>query len=574
MSKRYSSVDRSKEMKAKKLINPIFGSPNLLLNVNEFDFSMLNQTKPNILKTLNPKRFKPKKLPLINKQITTSHLGDINSKTSDLSTEVNNAFSFEKDNNENNNILKTEANKENNSDDYFKIVINSDFRNKRSVNNSHLNSGKKIIKQKININNKFKEEENFKIKYPPILKSERLYPKKEIDKNSINILKTIKAIRNSHLLLKKNKNNYSTIKSIPETIAYESKFENLVFDSNQLLNKHNFKENDLNENDDMNAFISKNKEMCLNNLLIKILKKENKSLKENFDIRNKEVEKFKTSISKDEKDFELYSVKQKNLYYKTSDLLNKIQTKNYNLIRIFYELRSKSKTLEDEIFKMIEQIESLRIYAQFVTRVLGGNDKLFEGEIIPDYENSNKPDIKILVKKVFDIFENLLKKHKSSVNSYSYYTINNTEKNKTYNDDLNSQEESIDEMDMDLLNDPLFMIRKFKDIEERILYFVEKIDIFRKNAKREYEYNEQILKDMKLRINNLQKELEYSKKNLSDFKNIVYQKVFKNNENQDSFIIINEFCQYIFESFKKLGNMKKSKKKIITLIFLNYMMTF
>ena len=138
MSKRYASVDRSKEIKAKRIINPIFRHQNLVLNVNDFDINnLLNQAKPDSLRTLNPKRFKVRKLPLINKQITSSHLGDINSKTSDLSTEVNNAFSFERDSIENNNVLKTEANKDNNNDDYYKIVINSDFRDKISNNKSH-----------------------------------------------------------------------------------------------------------------------------------------------------------------------------------------------------------------------------------------------------------------------------------------------------------------------------------------------------------------------------------------------------------------------------------------------------
>ena len=558
MSKRYASVDRSKEIKAKRIINPIFRHQNLVLNVNDFDINnLLNQAKPDSLRTLNPKRFKVRKLPLINKQITSSHLGDINSKTSDLSTEVNNAFSFERDSIENNNVLKTEANKDNNNDDYYKIVINSDFRDKISNNKSHLNSGN-VIEQKINIVNKIKEENN-KIKYPPILKSERLYPKKNIDKNNINIRKAIKAIRNNHLFNKNNKNNFTTIKSIPDNIAYESKFENIVFDANKLLNKHNFKENDLKVNDNIDGFISQNKEMCLNNLLIKLIKKENINLKENFDFRNKEIEKFKTTLSKDENDFEIYSVKQKNLYYKTSDLLNKIQTKNYTLIRIFYELKSKSKVLEDEIFKMIEQIESLRIYAQFVSRVLGGNYKLFEGELIPDYENSNKPDINELIQKVYDKYGNLLKKHKSSVTSNTYYTIN-IDKNKNNNDDLNSQEETIEEIETDILNDPLFMIRKYKDIEERILYFVEKDDIFTKNLNKEYENNKQILNDLQLRIINLQKELVYSEKGLDDFKNILYQKDFKNNENKDLFINIKDFCKYILDSFKKEEFIKKQQK--------------
>ena len=558
MSRRYASVDRSKEIKAKRDIIPPFSRRNLVLNINNFDINnILNQSNQNTLRTLNTNRYNSIKLPLINKQITSSHLGDINSKNSDLSTEVNNAFSFEREMNDNNkNILKTEAN---NNDNYFKLVINSDFSKRKTVNNSHLNSGKKILKPKIIIRNENKEDK-IKIKYLPILKSERLYPKMNKDKNSINILKTIKAIRNNNLVLKRNNNPLLTMKKDinNDNIAYESKFENIVFDANKLLNKHNFKENDLKINDNMNSFIDQNKELCLNNLLIKLIKKKNKNLKENFEIRNKEVEKFKTTLTNDEKDFETYIIKQKNLYYKTSDLLNQIHIKNYNLIRIFYEMKSKSRILEDEIFKMIEQIESLRIYAKFVTKVLGGNDKLFDGDLIPDYENLTKLDINTLVKKVYDKYGNLLKKHKLSMTSNSYYTINNIEKNN--NEEINSQDETIEEIDVDLLNDPLFMVRKFKDIEERILFFVEKSDIFTKYANKEYDFNEQTIKELKLRIIKLNQELEYSKKSLNDYKNIVYQNVTQNNENQEFYSLIKDLCINIFNNFQK-GNIIEKEQK-------------
>ena len=166
MSKRYASVDRSKEIRDKRVLNPNFHSPNLVIKVNELGINNFsNIIKQKQLRTLNSKIFKPRKLPLINKQITISHLGDINSKTSDLSTEINHPFSLCPENFEDNNLI-TESNKDNNN--YFNFVINSDFRNTRTINNSILNSGKKIIQPKINIKNKFKEE-NVKIKYPPIL---------------------------------------------------------------------------------------------------------------------------------------------------------------------------------------------------------------------------------------------------------------------------------------------------------------------------------------------------------------------------------------------------------------------
>ena len=555
MSKRYASVDRSREIKSKREFDSIFPQRNLVLNINDFDISnIFNQTKPNILRTLNPQKYKSIKLPIITKQITSSQLNDINSKTSELSTEVNNIFINEKENNEMDYILKTDANKDNNSDNYYKVIIHSDFRDKRTVNNNRINSENKKNKQKINnpIKNLIKKEKS-KIKYPPILRSERLYPKINQDKNRINILKKIKSIRNRNLKMKNNKNLLFPIqfKSSNDNIAYESKFRNIVFDANKVLNTHIEKDNEFNLKDNINTFISQNKELCLNNLLVKLLKKENKNLKENFEIRSKNVENSVKTLSKDENDFELYSTQQKKLYYKTNDLLNQIHTRNYVLYKLYYDLQTKSKVLEDEIFKMIEQIESLRIFAKFVTKVLGGNDKIFDGELIPSYENTSRPDIKILIKIIFEKYGNLLENRKLSVTKNTNNTNNEIEKDLNLNDisnNNNSQnDETNEEVDIDILNDPHFMLWKFKDFEERILQFIEKNDIYAKYANKEYENYENIIKELKLRIVKLKKELEYSEKNLSDFKNMIFGKNFQENENKIYYGLIKDLCQDIYE---------------------------
>ena len=557
MSKRYASVDRSKEIKLKREMDSIFLRRNLVLNINDFDISTIfTQTKPNVLRTLNPQRFKTKKLPMINKQITSSQLYDINTKTSELSTEVNNMFINEKENNKMNNVLKTDGNKDNNNDNYYKVIINSDFRNRRSINNNRLNSENKIVNQKINIpiQDLIKEEKN-KIKYPSILRSDRLYPKINQDKNRVNILKKIKSIKNRNRNLKTNKDKNTLLqtkyKSFNENIAYESKFKNIVFDANKLLKKYNEQDNNFNLNDDMKTFISQNKELCVNNLLIKILKKENKNLKENFELKSKNVENFEKIISKDEQDFELYTSEQKKLYYKTNDLLDQIHTQNYVVYKLYYELNSKTKTLEDEIFKMIEQIESLRIFAKFVTKVLGGNDKLFDGELIPSYENASRPDIHILMKGIFEKYGHLLDNHKLSLRKNTNISNNDIEKDKDKDDisDNNSKDDAtMEEVDIDILNDPHFMIWKFKDIEERILQFIEKNDIYAKYANKEYENYDHIIKELKLRIVKLKEELEFSKKNLSDFKNMIFGKNFQESKHKIYYRLIKDLCKNIYES--------------------------
>ena len=574
MSKRYASVDRSKEIKLKKEMDSIFLRRNLVLNINDFDISTIfTQTKPNVLRTLNPQRFKTKKLPMINKQITSSQLYDINTKTSELSTEVNNMFINEKENNKINNVLKTDGNKDNNNDNYYKVIINSDFRNRRSINNNRLNSENKIVNQKINIpiQDLIKEEKN-KIKYPSILRSDRLYPKINQDKNRINILKKIKSIKNRNRNLKTNKDKNTLLqtkyKSFNENIAYESKFKNIVFDANKLLKKYNEQDNNFNLNDDMKTFISQNKELCVNNLLIKILKKENKNLKENFELRSKNVENFEKIISKDEQDFEWYTSEQKKLYYQTNDLLDQIHTQNYIVYKLYYELNSKTKTLEDEIFKMIEQIESLRIFAKFVTKVLGGNDKLFDGELIPSYENASRPDIHILMKGIFEKYGHLLDNHKLSLRKNTNISNNDIEKDKDKDDisDNNSKDDAtMEEVDIDILNDPHFMIWKFKDIEERILQFIEKNDIYAKYANKEYDNYDHIIKELKLRIVKLKEELEFSKKNLSDFKNMIFGKNFQESKHKIYYRLIKDLCKNIYES----DNGHKYRNKNIDIFELN-----
>ena len=57
----------------------------------------------------------------------------------------------------------------------------------------------------------------------------------------------------------------------------------------------------------------------------------------------------------------------------------------------------------------------------------------------------------------------------------------------------------------------------------------------------------------------MQKEFDYENKNLNDFKNMIYNKDFQNNENQEFFNIIKECCKFIYESFSKENSIKKLK---------------
>ena len=561
MSYRYSSVDRAKQIKYNKASNKLHLGANLVLGTNDFDINKIcTNTRNTSLKTTNSKYSYPKKLPSINQKIINRQLIDIYSKNSDFSTTVGFPFSFEKENKDKINYtqIKTDFNKDNN---YYNIVIHSNLSDRTSINNT-LSSLTNFIKPKVMKDNKS----------PPLIKkypNKRLYPTKYSNNNDnlFNSRRIIKQIKDD--LNNKNNDESEMYKKIPvhqTKISYESKYEDVVFDANKVINLHKYKENELKVPDnDVNDFISKNKAISKNNVLIKLMNDTKIIMKEDNDNRNKNIKETDKIIKQNINNFENLSSKQRDLYFKISDLLSQIQDKNADLIKVLQNYRTNEKILEDEIFKKIEQIEELRIYAKFVHKVLGGDIRLFEEELIPDYENDNRPNINILVKKVYDKYGHLIRKHRLSVcSNYSQEKEKNKNINKNINKNNNelniSTSDNNDEIDFDLLNDPDLMIRKFKELEEKILRVVEKTKLYNKYEIKESKDNQQLLKDMKARIIQLQKEYNASKKALIDYKKNEFGQKAEISE-EDLNCIADDLCKAINQCFNNGNKREKNNNK-------------
>ena len=99
MDYRYPSVDRKNEIKLRKSKNQKHSYGSLILETENFDINkFLIQPKDTSIKSNNSKKLYPKKLPSISKKWKTPQLIDVISKSTNLSSEGNNVFSFEKDN--------------------------------------------------------------------------------------------------------------------------------------------------------------------------------------------------------------------------------------------------------------------------------------------------------------------------------------------------------------------------------------------------------------------------------------------------------------------------------------------
>ena len=633
MNNRYSSVDRAKEFQSRREIKPLFLSRQK--NFNDHRINMIqffSHTKQNTNRSIVPRKLLPKRLPALNRKILSTYKYDIYTKTSDFSLDTNNnTNSIEKENNYNFNFLNTEIN----SDKKYRQVINSNFIDRPTLSINHTESSliTDFIKLQTNTRTKSPFTNN---------PNERLYPKKyKESKNSIyESIKIINEIKSQNPKVKLQNINNNYYKKMPaptyrSIIAYSKKFENEVFDSSKVINKHKYDDYELQQKEnDVKDFIKKNKNIALTNSLVVAMENENKRLQKMKVSRFNDVEKCGKRIITDENDFEQLINDQRDLHFKFITIEEKIFRENAYLKKLLTNYETKSKSLEDEIFKLIEQIEALRIYAKFVHKVLGGEVKIFENQIIPDYENDNRPEITSLINRVYEKYGIFLKEPKSSsnkVNKSNFNTLNSDEKDDEKNinesskvnstedkkekeeeeeekekekkgkeemkkeekeeeeEDKEKEEEEeekkeeeeekkkedeekkekekenevTEEIDFDFLNYPKLMIKKYIDIEDQILRIIQRRETFYKYYNAEKEENEQIIKDMKHRIQELEKEYSLSKKALMDYKRNEFGDYGNGMTKEEFFIMAHNLCETILNENKN-GKSNKNKSKAQT----------
>ena len=101
------------------------------------------------------------------------------------------------------------------------------------------------------------------------------------------------------------------------------------------------------------------------------------------------------------------------------------------------------------------------------------------------------------------------------------------------------------------------MIRKFKELEDKIIRYVKRLENFNKMKFREQEEKKEIIKDLKVRISKLEKEYEFEKNMLADYKNRELGDNSNNNMNEDYYPMADNLCKKIYQVFNHEKNPKK-----------------
>lgn len=274
---------------------------------------------------------------------------------------------------------------------------------------------------------------------------------------------------------------------------------------------------------DLQTFARQNREICLKNNIINLLKSESNKLL----IKEKEIsdalESANVSFNRDKQLFEEFIYKHKEKAKQNELIIEEAIKNNKRLIDEIHKLQCEIKSKHDEIERIIRDISVYYSYAEFIHRIIGNGQNLKKVNIdkLNIYQNRNQGrDINNLLNNVFKEFDFLLNNNHISTNAYDF---NLNAEQMTYL--FNSMETSI-----------------INDLDERDS-LIKEIEIIKEKNKSELNF-------LHNRIVNQENELNFLIKEKNKIINL-YQPL-----NDESKKILNLTQKYIFEINEELNKIK------------------
>ena len=261
------------------------------------------------------------------------------------------------------------------------------------------------------------------------------------DPEKFNLNKKIKEIQRES----KTNNILDIINRKNTRISFSKENINFVAESSQLLHdiKKQKAEEFNKEDNSLSKFLSENKEISIKNLLIKLLKIESEKLVKMENSKGKEIEIQKKNYMKEINYFNDYINQQKKACKEIETILSDIEKKNKILYEEEKKYKFQIKIIEDEIKKILEDIDNLRICALFVNHVLGKEPSKYSKKIFEFERQLNNKIDKIKIQKKINEYINII------LQNYGF----------VIEDDSNS-----------ILYEENSFYNKYKDLENKIIH--------------------------------------------------------------------------------------------------------
>ena len=360
-------------------------------NTINFDFDNIYKRRKIFINKTNSNEKKP--LSTLNNLLilTKNNLGNISNSNSKRSSTINTDFNEQKKLLEVNNYIQSTRKK------IEKIIK----KHKESTKSSNSILNKRISDMFITSEPRF----NIMKEIKQIKKREKYSSQINIvgdnDKNLKRNFKSRADYEELYNNMEKNQNNNKNI------IAFDKKHVNEVFEPIRVLNNYKIQEQlHINPQDKfLNNFSNQNKELTINSVLLKLMNKENNKLYKNFNLHADQLKNNQKEIEENEANFEEYTETHKKACKDLDTLYVSLQKKNKELIQENLKTKSDIKLIEDEMRRILHQIEYLRVYAYFVNEVLGGDTTRFENKIFPEQKYDEEIDFEELSKTVIEQYQ-------------------------------------------------------------------------------------------------------------------------------------------------------------------------
>ena len=363
-------------------------------------------------------------------------------------------------------------------------------------------------------NDKNLSAQKISLKFSQSNRHKRVYEINKIINSDIHLSSIIQEIKNKNKKLYnicKTENNKDINKN--NIIAYDNNNMEPILDINNILNKYKgSKDWDLKMREkNYIDFVNNNKEIKVQNVLKNIMNNEKEKIDQNFIKNEKNLENLKKIIDEDEKNFNEIRKEQKKYNRLIEDNLNKLKDYNRALIYVREGIQQQINKIEYEIMKKIYEIDELRVYARFVNHIYGYETTNYEKSLI-EKEGKKQVDLEVQINEVFENYKEYL--------------------NKDNNDKINNI-------------DPDIIYNEIKLIEDRILVALRMKDKEYEDLKKYINSKENILKGIRYKEQQLEKEYNSILEEINFIVNINSQ---QNNE-IELFIIAQDLFNYVIANF-------------------------
>ena len=362
--------------------------------------------------------------------------------------------------------------------------------------------------------------------------NERLYKSNTFDTDNFNVIKTIKNIKQIT-----NETYYSNDPFMRNKfrIGFDKNNSKYIFQPTKQINEYKKRRaNFLMDRDgSLNKFLHENKYIGINNYIIKFLNNESQKLINKENENDKKIENNELNLINNNNNFINYIRSQKFALPQSEKSYSKIGEIYRKLLKEEYQEKILNKTIDDEMEKIINNLEELRILCKFISELTNVENNKFNNEIV----GKNNRYLMHLNPENFD-FSKVTNK---AINNYKFCLERNEEEEKELNE---------------ILEDTNNLEIKFHQIEDRIirlLDLIQQIKLDEAIMKREenniiYEMNERL--NFHEREYNLLKDIYENE--LENIKKIPHS---DNNFSTYCFDLIKDIYKFILE----LDNNKNNK---------------